>query len=274
MNPALPLALALAAALSAGGRLLLWQQSRGQDTSSLFTLVLGESRRAFADQMFLKADAYYHMGNYPSVFDLAQSDGKTHMAKEREGHDPHDHPQPPPPHRDWLEAFGSHFHPTGHRHLEAFRDGREILPWLRLAAELDPHRVDSYTVAAYWLREHLNRVTDAEAFLREGLRANPDSYEILFELGHLYAENNRDVSRARAVLELAINKWIRQEAAKPAPDTYSYRLILGQLATLEEQAGNLDRALAHFTRLKHFSPQPDAVQKRIDEVQGKMSGKK
>ena len=76
------------------------------------------------------------------------------------------------------------------------------------------------------------------------------------------------------MLELAINKWIRQEAAKPAPDTYSYRLILGQLATLEEQAGNLDRALAHFTRLKHFSPQPDAVQKRIDEVQGKMSGKK
>lgn len=116
--------------------------------------------------------------------------------------------------------------------------------------------MDSYTVAAYWLREHLNRVTDAEAFLREGLRANPDSYEILFELGHLYAENNRDVSRARAVLELAINKWIRQEAAKPAPDTYSYRLILGQLATLEEQAGNLDRALAHFTRLKHFSPSP------------------
>jgi tetratricopeptide (TPR) repeat protein len=134
--------------------------------------------------------------------------------------------------------------------------------------------VDSYTVAAYWLREHLNRVTDAEAFLREGLRANPDSYEILFELGRLYAENNRDVSRARAVLELAINKWIRQEAAKPAPDTYSYRLILGQLATLEEQAGNLDRALAHFTRLKHFSPQPDAVQKRIVEVQEKMSGKK
>lgn len=271
MNPVLLLVLTLTVALASGGRLLLWQQSRAQDTGSLLTLLLGESRRAFADQMFLKADGYYHLGNYPSVFDLALPDGKTHMARETEGHDQHDHSEPPPQHRDWLEAFGHHFRPTGHRHLEAFRDAREILPWLRLSAELDPHRVDSYTVAAYWLRERLNRVNDAEAFLREGLRANPGSYEILFELGRLYAENNRDVPRARAVLELAINKWIQQEATKPDPDTPSYRMILGQLAALEEQAGNLDRALAHFTRLKHFSPQPDVVQKRIDEVQKKMS---
>ena len=272
MNPVLPLALALAAALATGGHLLRWQQSRAQDNSSIFTLLLGESRRAFADQMFLKADGYYHLGNYPSVFDLALPDGKTHMAKEAESHDHrHADSHPPPPHRDWLEAFGSHFHPTGHRHLEALRDAREILPWLRLAAELDPHRVDSYTVAAYWLRERLNRVPDAEAFLRDGLRANPDSYEILFELGRLYAENNRDVPRARAVLELAINKWIQQEAAKPAPDASSYRLILGQLATLEEQTGNLDRALSHYTRLKNISPQPDSIQRRIDEVQKKMS---
>ncbi len=275
MHPVLPLALALAAALATGGQLLLWQQSRAQASGSIFTLLLGESRRAFADQMFLKADGYYHLGNYPSVFDLALSDGKTHMAKEAESHGHrHDDSQPPPAHRDWIEAFGSHFHPTGHRHIGGLRDAREILPWLRLAAELDPHRVDSYTVAAYWLREHLNRVPAAEAFLRDGLRANPDSYEILFELGRLYAENNRDVPRARAVLELAINKWIQQEAGKPAPDTPSYRLILGQLAALEEQTGNLDRALSHYTRLKNLSPHPDAIQRRMDDVQKKISAPK
>ncbi len=274
MNPVLLLALALAAALAAGGRLLLWEQDRVQEPGTLFTLLLGESRRAFADQMFLKADGYYHMGNYPSVFDLALAEGKTHMVKETEGHDRHEHSQQPPQHRDWIEAFGYHFRPTGHRHLEGVRDGREILPWLRLSAELDPHRVDSYTVAAYWLRERLNRVPDAEAFLREGLRTNPDSYEILFELGRLYAENSRDVPRARAVLELAVEKWLLQEASKPAPDAASYRMILGQLATLEEHAGNLDRALAYFTRLKQISPQPDAVQKRIDELQKKWSAPK
>lgn len=270
MNPALPLALALAAALATGGRLLVWQQTQPQDTGSVLALLLGESRRAFADQAFLKADTYFHQGFYPSIFDLALPDGKTHMAAETEGHDHHDHSQAPRPHRDWLEGFGRHFYPAEHRHLERFTDTREILPWLRLSAELDPHRVDTYTVAAYWLRERLNQVKEAEAFLREGLRANPGSYEILLELGRLYAENNRDVPRARAVLELAVEKWLRQEASKPNPDEATYGQILAQLANLEEQAGNLGSALAHLTRLKRVSPQPAAVQKRIDELRAKL----
>ncbi len=273
MPPALPIALALAIALAAGGRLLLWQQAGVQDTGSVFALLLGESRRAFADQVFLKADAYFHQGYYPSVFDLALPDDKTHMAKETEGHDHDDHSHTPSEreYRDWLERFGSHFYPAEHRHMEKFGDAREILPWLRLSAELDPHRVDTYTVAAYWLRERLNKVNDAEAFLRDGLRANPGSYEILFELGRLYAENNRDVPRARAVLELAIEKWLRQEAGKPNPDELAYGHILAQLAALEERTGNLPQAINHFTRLKRVSPAPDTVQKRIEELQTKLS---
>lgn len=272
MPPALPITLALALALAAGGRLLLWQQASVQDTGSVFALLLGESRRAFADQVFLKADAYFHQGYYPSVFDLALPDGKTHMVKETEGgqHD-HSHVRAERGHRDWLEAFGSHFYPAEHRHLERFGDSREILPWLRLSAELDPHRVDTYTVAAYWLRERLNKVNDAEAFLREGLRANPGSYEILFELGRLYAENNRDIPRARAVLELAVEKWLRQEAGKPNPDELTYAHILAQLAALEESVGNYDQAVTHFTRLQRVSPSPEAIQKRIDELRAKLS---
>jgi hypothetical protein len=272
MHPALPIALAFTIALAVGGRLLVWQQAVAKETGSIFALLLGESRRAFSDQVFLKADAYFHQGYYPSVFDLALPDGKTHMAKETEGHDHHDHShtQAKREYRDWLERFGSHFYPAEHRHLEKFGDAREILPWLRLSAELDPHRVDTYTVAAYWLRERLNKVNDAEAFLREGLRANPGSYEILFELGRLYAENNRDVPRSRAVLELAVEKWLRQEAAKPNPDELGYAQILAQLAALEERTGNLEKALAHFTRLKRVSPAPDTVQKRIDEIRMKL----
>ncbi len=81
---------------------------------------------------------------------------------------------------------------------------REILPWLRLAADMDPQKIETYTVGAYFLRKHLNRPEEAEAFLREGLRNNPDSYEILFELGRLYNENDHDTDRARNVWQLAL----------------------------------------------------------------------
>ncbi|NBR86974.1 MAG: hypothetical protein EB141_06630 [Verrucomicrobia bacterium] len=268
--PALLAALAFATALATGGRLLVWQAERVPDTGSVFDLLLGESRRAFAMHAFIKADAYFHSGFYPSVFDLAQvaDRNKTHLEEsiKSAGNEHHDHDAKPAPARDWLEAFGNHFHPSQHRHLERFGDEREILPWLRLAAELDPQRVETYTVAAFWLRDRLNKVNDAEQFLREGLRANPQSYEILYELGRLYAENDRDVPRARAVLELAIERWLKQEARKADPDKQGYGQILAQLADLEERAGNLDRALAHFARLKQVSPAPETVQKRIDEL--------
>ena len=91
MHPALLLAFAAAVALATGGSLLQWRQTNTRETGSLFALLLGESRRVFADQFILKADAYYHQGFYPSVFELAQPDGKTHMAKETEGHAHHDH---------------------------------------------------------------------------------------------------------------------------------------------------------------------------------------
>ena len=57
---------------------------------------------------------------------------------------------------------------TEHTHLEGGNE-REILPWLRLSAELDPQRVETYTVAAYWLRA-VGKMVEAEHFLREGLR--------------------------------------------------------------------------------------------------------
>ena len=84
---------------------------------------------------------------------------------------------------------------------------REILPWLQLAADMDPQMVQTYTVAAYWLRTSIHNPKEAEAFLRDGLRNNPDDCEILFELGRLYNEDYHDTNRARNVLMAALRCW-------------------------------------------------------------------
>jgi len=87
------------------------------------------------------------------------------------------------PPRDWVERFGRHFIITSTRTCKAPRSG-EILPWLRISAELDPQKIETYTVSAYWLRD-LGKVKEAEAFLREGCASIRTAYEILFELGRL-----------------------------------------------------------------------------------------
>ena len=69
------------------------------------------------------------------------------------------------PPRDWIERFGRHFIITEHTHL-AGKNRSEILPWLKLSAELDPQKIETYTVAAFWLRD-LGKIKEAERFLRE-----------------------------------------------------------------------------------------------------------
>jgi tetratricopeptide (TPR) repeat protein len=168
---------------------------------------------------------------------------------------------------DLFESFGRKFTITSHTHLEGGKE-REMLPWLKLSAELDPQRVETYTVAAYWLRRVLGKEKEAEEFLRQGLSANPDSYEILFELGQLYYENRKDLVRARNLWEAAYARWERKEAGKEKPNLFALDQILVRLARLEEEAGNSKKAIdwLELAIAKNASPNLEALKKHIEEL--------
>lgn len=247
--------------------------SRSGDSGSILKVLLGDGRRLFADHFFEKADIYFHSGYYPSIFDRNQAPKDTrHLTAEEGSPAEKEHEQrmnflgQP---RDWIECFGRHFFITEHTHLAGGTE-REILPWLKLSAELDPQRVDTYTVAAYWLRD-IGKVTEAEQFLREGLRANPHSYEILFELGRLYYENYHDPNHARNVWELALRRWQEQQPGKKEPDLLWLSDIAVSLARLEESAGNLRQAIDYLELARKASPQPALLQQQIEELKSKLA---
>jgi tetratricopeptide (TPR) repeat protein len=156
---------------------------------------------------------------------------------------------------------------TDHTHLEAGKQ-REMLPWLRISAELDPHRPDTYTVASYWLRD-LGKLKEAEAFLREGVRNNPDSYEIYFEFGQLHFEEYKDKTRARNLWELALNKWQKTQASAEEPDLLGLHQIALHLARLEEGETNYSRAIELLQVAKKASPRPEVLEAQIRELQQK-----
>lgn len=280
-------------------------------SDNLVKVLLGEGRRLFANHFYTQADVVLHSGYYPSVFDQARRNMKTsamsgghqereasdagHVHDENCKHDreaereaaaaDHVHDEkcdhgPGSEHeremaflrepRDWIERFGRKFIITEHTHLGAGKE-KEILPWLRVSAELDPQRVETYTVAAYWLRAHLGKINEAEQFLREGLRNNPSSYEILYELGCLYAEAKQDPNRARNLWDLALAAWSKSESGKPAADLTLFERITVRLAALEATAGNYERAIGLFELAKKASPHPEDLQKHIDDVRVKMS---
>jgi tetratricopeptide (TPR) repeat protein len=274
LAPILVLLLLVAASFSLATviepRTVAWGK-RG-DSGGVLNILFGDSRKLFANHFFVKADVVFHSGYYPSIFDQAQVPKDTaHLTAKEGSSDAEAHEKAmnflgPP--TDWIERFGRHFIITEHTHLEGGNEG-EILPWLKLSAELDPQLVNTYTVAAFWLRD-LGKVTEAEQFLREGLRNNPTSYELLFELGRLYHENYHDLNRARNVWELALRRWRDQESTKNEPDLIGFHQIVINLGRLEEQAGNFSRAIECLEMAVKVSPSPEALQEQIAELKQKL----
>lgn len=240
---------------------------------NVMALVLGDARKMFARQMFAKADAYFHRGNYPSIFDQAPRVEENHMSGEAHNHDEHgdeDHDGAPAPTHDWIQSFGRHFYPTVHVHLQEGEE-REMLPWLRVSAELDPHSIETYAVTAYWLRDRLNKVDEAEQFLRDGLRANPNSPDLLYELGRLFYENRKDTPRAKNIWLFALRRWHEVEEPKPQPNKLLLAQLLGGLTRIEVHDGHYNEAIEHLKQLKEFSPSPEQIQKQIDLLATKAS---
>lgn len=260
-----------------------WQRSKSDD---VITVALGDSRRLFANHFYLKADAYFHNGYYPSIYD-AKGNGTMHVATfagaNREEHEKKmDYLGKP---KDWLDAFSRHFYPSVHTHLgeeecEQCKHGdkdhhheheksatgleRELLPWLKLAATLDPERPETYVVASYWLTQKLNKLDAAEHFLREGLRANPGNYEILYELGRIAHEHRQDPARARNLWVLALQNFRKADQAEQDSELLLHCQILGSLAKLEQEQKNNAEAIRYFIELKKYSPFKEQVQAWID----------
>ena len=236
----------------------------------MIKVLLGDGRRLLANHLFTKADIYFHSGYYPTIFDSAEPPRESHMSghqHEAEEHEENEDFMGKP--RNWVDAFGRNFKITHHTHLEQGRE-REMLPWLKLSAEMDPHLIDTYTVAGYWLANHLHKIPEAEDFLRQGLRENPNSYEILFALGRIYHNNYHDAPRARNVWELALKRWRERESSKKEPDKFGLEEIVVNLGRLEEDQGNLLAAIHYLEEAKKVSPVPQTIQKQIDELKRKL----
>ena len=306
MTPQLLLGAGLVSAFALSAALEPWHQTwAGNRTGSanILQVALGDARKLFAKQFFVQADVYFHSGYYPSMFDRKPDEDNQPVSAMiggapqtgSGGNDEHsDMPDFLGQPRDWIDAFGRSFYPTkhvhlgeesqanehhegdGHDHAEHGPDAeggsgsaREVLPWLRISATLDPEQPQTYLVAAYWLRKQMNKPDDAERFLREGLQANPGQEEILFELGAIAAEHRHDLGRARNLWELALKNWHTHQAGQPETNFLSGAQILGHLAKLEEEQGRRERALAHLRELSTISPNKAAIQRWMAELEAK-----
>src|SRR5688572_3163254 len=95
-----------------------WQGNRTKSANAL-QIALGDGRRLFANHFFLKADAYFHNGYYPSIYDRRPTPEKAHIVEAMqqsngEHKDENGYLTEP---RDWLDRFSRNLYPSRHTHL-------------------------------------------------------------------------------------------------------------------------------------------------------------
>lgn len=248
-------------------------------SNSTLAGLLGESRQMVADYFYTQADVYFHSGYYPSIFDEArkQEEADSDVSHPEESASQKEEKGFMGPPLDWIDRFSRHFLPSRHTHLPG-ETVREMLPWLKLSADLDPHHLQSYLVADYWLRTSLHKPDEAEDFVRDGLKYNPRSPDLLFALAQIYLEDRKDYPHARNLLLAARKCWHERDDKKPdtstnGGDTKDYLLlerILGALVKDDLATENLNQALADMKELKANASDPAGVQKQIDTLQARL----
>jgi tetratricopeptide (TPR) repeat protein len=257
-----------------------WNKGRSE-SDNVFKLLLGEGRRLFGNEMFVMADAYFHSGYYPSIFDRQESDqdvATPAYGKADDADSTSDDFLGPPP--DWIAALNRQFVPNKHTHLDSggptghmkAAEVQEILPWLKLATDMNPQFIKAYRVGNYWLRR-LHKPAEARDFLYEGLRNNPGNVELLFDLGSLYQEDFHDTDRAGNVWMAALRCWETQgaQAKSNTEAQMAYEGSIMNLAVLEKDRENWPQTIKYLEMVKQVSPNPEAIQKQIDEVKKKMA---
>ena len=255
----------------------------GVSDDGAFTKLLGDGRRLFSGQSVAMADVYLHSGFYPSIFDSVENKG-TKAIQATDDHNDHAHDEHDDDHDaehekamdfmgqplDPLAGFIRNFRVTQHSHLENGEE-REVIPWLKLAIELDPQAVETYAATSFWLRKNLKRVEDARDILREGIRNNPKSFELLYAMGLIYEQDDKNDAKARNIWLAAKRFWEQQSSEAKEASLDSYGKITASLARLENEAGNLPLAIQYFELAKLTSPNPQAVQKQIDDIRSRMT---
>jgi len=211
--------------------------------------MLGETRAIVSTWSFLQADVYYHGGIYDFTGNHTFC---THDAKGKEELRTHIH--------NFLGRLSKEIDITEHIHLKGDQT-KEIIPWLYYSAKIDPHNTDAYTITAFYLSHIFGKNEDALDFLREGLKYNPDSWKINFEIGRMYFQCFNDPEKAVRFLSRA---YLLQKE-KPH-DKFQQRYVLTLLAASYEAIGDEQSALKTYKHLSELCPKEETFKPRIDKI--------
>ena len=231
-------ALLLCAVAVATGGLLTASSSKtgGTDTGSIY--ILGPARALLSASLYQRADQYFHKGVKASKEEAF----KSFFQK-------------------WHEALN----PTEHLHAEA-TEILEIMPWLRLATQSDPHNIEAYLVAVFWLNGEINRPDLALEVIDEALLKNPGRYEIYLEKGRTLLTNDQ-LDLAAEAFDTTLTLLTEKKSDDPEQAQIDLSLIFSVQSYLYEAQNNREKAITAAENHQQLNPDKQHAAERLAHLQ-------
>ncbi len=211
----------------------------------IMSKILGGVFSGSADLLWLKADEYLHKG--------VTEHGHCHILEEAGigGHAQHKHEHRHGLKYNRLDKFFTkleyNLKPNIAKHLHSKRED-ELMPWFKLTTMFNPHHVRAYAVGGYWLAFRLEKPDEAIRFLKEGIKNNPDSYQISEEMGIVYFSKLKDYKKAQYYFENALKSQAKM-------DGYDKAGILRFLAFSHKFQGHTQKAIDCYKQVLRLFPE-------------------
>jgi tetratricopeptide (TPR) repeat protein len=210
--------------------------------------LLGQFRTNIDAYLWLKTVEYLHGGiTYRPFTEEERARGMHEHEHDMGGFAGHTCGGPtliPPEEKDWRGIFGNL-----ERNLKPYRPGparhsdpQELIPWYRIQTLINPSDVNAYATCAFFLADFAKEPEQALAFLKEGLKNNPNSPVLHEAVGQLYFEKWNNYEEAIGYLRkaIAVGKQLRdreQMQDKAVADSFLF------LARAYRETGELREAL-------------------------------
>jgi len=208
-----------------------------QQESGAWERMLGSTASLLSAGLYEQADLYFHKGV------------------------PHQHEKE---FSDPFQRIAEVIAPTSHVHLHGERETLEIMPWLSLATKADPHNVEAYQVAVYWLKA-AERIDDAEQVLRAALADNPGDYRLQIERALIALARGEYAAAARS-LDSALRQWPQPLSPENDEALLDLGRILRHRALLAESAGQTELAAELLRREHRIFPERANIAAEIERL--------
>ena len=154
--------------------------------------------------------------------------------------------------------------PEGHVHLHA-EGVNEIVPWLYFATRANPHNVEAYVVAAFWLAGEGGRPDLAERVLDEARANNPRDYRVYLEKGRLALKKGALTDATRA-FDAASRLWDLDSGSDETQTRLDRAEMLACRGLLYEESKDIPHALTCYRDVLALLPDRKGISERMTEL--------